>query len=137
MGQMGDIRRGLAERIAGLPDFEGYPFMPDAINVPCAWVEPDSPFVNYQVVFAGGATEWRFLITILSNRQDEESGQEILDEYLSPDGLIVGALQARGVGDLLDETAQYVNVISASRYGSYKVGGTHYFGVQLSVEVRA
>ena len=100
-------------------------------------MEPARPFVDYQQAFGGAGTEWKFIVTILVNRVDEESAQDAIDEYLDPDGQFVEVLQARGLGDSLSEIAQYVEVMSATRYGAYRVGGVMYFGAQLMLTVRA
>jgi hypothetical protein len=137
MAGMGAVRHALVERLGTLPDFTGYHFVPDAVNVPCAFVEPDRPFVDYQQAFQGAGTQWRFVITILVNRMDEEAAQYELDGYLDPDGDFVAVLQELGIDDSLSQVANFVEVLSASRYGGYKVGGTDYLGAQLSVLVMA
>jgi len=141
MGRMADLRWGIADRIRGYADIQVYAFIPDAMSVPCVFIEPGRPFLDYQAAFNGAGARWRFLVTVLTNRMDEESAQEALDFYLDPEGPIVAALHRDDPGpphlDVLDRIAQVVQVVSASRYGSYKVGGTHYYGVQITVEVLA
>jgi len=138
MGRLHDLRFALAERIGTVADMTVYPLIPDSPNVPCAWIEPGRPFVDYQDVFRGRSGLWHFDVTIITNRIDVESAQEALDEYLDPDGPFVAGLQADDITDALSAlTNNYVQVLTASRYGSYRVGGTNYLGVQINVCLHA
>lgn len=137
MGQMRALRAALLERVGQLPDLTTYPFVPDGVNAPAVWVEPNRPFVDYQQVFAGGVTEWQFVLTIVVNRIDEESAQDELDDYLDPFGPFVELLQDRSIRDALYDGAHYVEVMSATRYGTYQIGGTAYLGAQIMITVRA
>lgn len=134
---MGAIRRALIDRLGQIPDVTPYRFVPDAINAPAVWVQPAQPFVDYQKAFQGIGTEWQFLITVLVNRLDEESAQDELDGYLDPDGVLVETLQRRDSDDSLANLVDYVEVISAQRYGAYRVGGTTYLGAEILIVVRS
>lgn len=134
---MSAIRRALMDRLGQIPEVTTYRFVPDAINAPAMWVQPAQPFVDYQQAFQGIGTEWRFLVTILVNRLDEESAQDELDGYLDPDGVLVETLQRRDTGDSLAGLVDYVEVLSAQRYGAYRVGGTTYLGAEVLIVVRS
>lgn len=137
MASMGDVRRALAERIGQVADdFTVYAFIPDAVIAPCLYIDPDRPFLDYQQAFRSGQAYWRFAITILVNRIDDESAQNALDDLVDPFGVIVSRLQADDIDDSMAEIACYAEVLSATRYGSYRVGGTTYFGTQIMIEVR-
>lgn len=138
MGRLHNIREALAARLDPIVDFTVYPLIPDSANVPCAWVEPDRPFVDYQDVFRGNTGTWRFRITIVTNRIDMESAQTALDEYLDPDGPFVAGLQADDIDDDLAKlTNNNVTVRSSSTYGNHEIGGTTYLGVQLFISLWA
>lgn len=134
---MSAIRHALVERIGTLPDFTGYPFIPDSINAPAGFVEPDRPFVDYQQTFQSGQIQWKFLLTVMVNRLDEPSAQDELDDYLDPMGPFVTTLQSMDYEDTLSELVSYVNVMAATRYGAYTIGGTTYLGAQLLITVHA
>ena len=137
MARMGDIQRGLVARLSRIPDVEAYPFVPDAINAPCVIVRPNRRFADYQVVMGGNTkATWRFLLLILVNRIDEESAQEELDHYIDPDGPVVAAIHAE-LDDALDDLTDFSLVVSGEGYGDVRVGGTDYFGAELSIEVMA
>jgi hypothetical protein len=142
VADIGAIRRALKDRIGTLPDTTGYAFIPDAFNPPLFFVSPDRPFIDYQQVFGrGGAglnrSEMRFIINYATNRIDEESAQNQIDEFLDPAGQVVSNLLDTQVQDSLSELISYIelNTVTATRYGSQRVGGTSYFGVQLQITV--
>lgn len=138
MNRLTALRAAIVERLGNIDDFTIYPRITDAANVPCAWVVPDKPLVDYQQVFRGAIGQWNFLIEIITNRIDIESAQDFLDEYIDPDGPFVTRLQDDTVQDALSElTSNSVQVLAASRYGSYRVGGTTYLGIQLSLQLWA
>lgn len=131
---MSAIRKALVARmnnLANLPDFTAYPQVPDSVVAPAGFIEPDRPFVDYQKVFQSGQIEWKFELTLLVNRYDEESSQELLDSYLDPLGPFVTALQNMDAEDELAELVSYVTVTGGTRYGAYTIGGTTYLGAQL------
>lgn len=120
-----------------IQDVTTYAFVPDAIIAPAMFVQPAQPFVDYQKSFRGLGTEWKFFITILVNRIDEESAQDDLDNYLSPDGVLVDILQRTDIDDDLAELIDYVEVMSAQRYGAYRIGNTTYLGAEMVIVVRS
>lgn len=134
---MGAIRRAMVARLGTIQDVTAYHFVPDAINAPAMFVQPGQPFVDYQKVFNGLGTEWKLFITILVNRIDEESAQGDLDRYLDPDGVLVDILQRRDIDDDLAELIDYVEVLSAQRYGAYRIGNTTYLGAEMVIVVRS
>lgn len=134
---MTEIREALVARLGVIPDFDARPYIPDSINVPGCFVEPDRPFVDYAIVFQTGQLKWNFQLTVLASRLDEPSAQNALDDLMHPFGPLVGALQSMEIEDDLSELISYVNVLQATRYGAYEIGGTTYLGAQLSIEVCA
>lgn len=136
MASMGAVRRALAKRIQPLEDVTVYPFVPDAVNAPAIYIDPDRPFIDYQQAFRDGQACWKFALTLLVNRIDDESAQNALDDMVDPFGPIVTRLQDTGIDDDFSALACWAEVLTATRYGSYRVGGTSYFGCQLMIEVR-
>ncbi len=134
MAQLTTIRTAIKDALAGIPGFTVYEWTPDSVNIPCAFVQPSSPVIEYQTRFGSGKATYKFVITVLAGRIQEEAGQDEIDQYISPDGPIISAIQANtgylGAGN-------FATVINADRYGSFRVGDTNYMGVQLRVEVTA
>lgn len=138
MATMGDIRYALCERIGGLPDFEAYPFVPENISGPCAYIEPDRYFANYQTAFHGSVCDWRFLVVVLVSSTESEASQALLDQYLNPRGSLVSALQSEDIKDSLQVLSNNtVRVLTGGRYRYYQIGNGRYIGAQLSVQLYA
>lgn len=144
MATMQEIRKALADRIETLLDKEWtvYPIVPDAINAPALYIDPDRPFIDYQQAFRSGQACWKFALTPLVNRIDDESAQGDLGLLLDPFGPLITGLQdgvdAEGLplNDVLTELVAYVEVLTATRYGAYRIGHASYYGVQILIEVR-
>lgn len=141
MATMQELRQALADRIQPLMDAEWtvYAIVPDAINAPAIYIDPDRPFINYQESFRSGQACWRFALTVLVNRIDDESAQGDLGKVIDPDGPLITGLQNqdRAIGaDALEELAAYVEVLEATRYGAYRIGRVSYYGIQIMIEVR-
>ncbi len=137
MATLGDIRRALRDRIEALvpEDVRVFPFVPDGVVVPCVWIEPDRTTTEFQIAFNTGSGEiYNLLLTILTNRIDEESAQDALDLYVDPDGPFKTGLE-QGTNDQLAGLISYLDVLKAIGYGTYKVGDTFYFGIQLVTRV--
>lgn len=132
-----EIRDALVERLGSIPEFDARSFWPDSINVPGAWVEPDRPFVDYEQVFDSDHAEWKLVLTIVTSRIDEDSAQKELDGWLSPRGPFISKLREKNVGDTLDQLVSYVQVLTGSRYGAYRVGDADYLGAQVFICVWA
>lgn len=144
MATMQEIRAALADRVSTLldEDWTVYPIVPDAINAPALYIDPDRPFIDYQQAFRSGQACWKFALTPLVNRLDDESAQGDLGKLLDPFGPLITGLQdsvdAAGepITDALTELAAYVEVLTATRYGAYRIGHVSYYGVQILIEVR-
>lgn len=135
MPTLTQVRIALKDAIDVSPDLNVYDWVPDSIIAPAAFIQPASPLIEYQTRFGAGKAIWRFHITVLLSNKEEQSNQMELDEYLSPTGPIVTALQ--GPDSSLGGVIDFANVVRAERYGSFRVGDTNYFGAQLLVEVTA
>jgi hypothetical protein len=141
MATMQEVREALAKRIEPLldTDWTVYAFVPDAINAPAIYIDPDRPFINYQESFRSGQACWKFALTVLVNRIDDESAQGEISPMIDPEGPLVTGLQNQDraiESDALDELAAYVEVLEATRYGAYRIGRVSYYGIQIMIEVR-
>lgn len=136
MARMGAVRRAIKERLDSIvpDDLLVCAFVPDGITPPYVWIEPDRTNAEFQIQFQGGGTKLKLLITILTNRMDEESAQDYLDDFIDEDGPFVDGLQQSGP-DYESAGISYVDALVAGSYGTYKVGDTYYFGVQIAIRV--
>jgi hypothetical protein len=145
---MTDIRRALAERLnaAGIPDFKCYPFAPDAVVVPCGFIQPSYPFISYGERFGQGdyvrmydqaEACWHFWLVLLVNRIHESAAQDAVDDYIDPTGPLLAALQDEVDDALTELVGSNTTLMRGERYGAIKVGDTYYFGAVLSIEIRA
>jgi hypothetical protein len=130
---MGQIRRAVMDRLGQIPDVTPYAFVPDAVETPAVFIEPAASFVDYTQGY--GRPNWKFVITVLVNRIDEDTAQDALDDYIDPDGPIVAILARTDIDDSLNAVAS-IEPLSAGRYGSYRVGNTTYLGAQISISAQ-
>lgn len=137
---MKDIRHALAERLnaVGLPDFKAYPYVPDAVIVPCGWVQPAYPFADYNDSrFGLPEASWHFWVVILVGRIPEFTAQDAIDDYIDPAGPLLQVLQEERQDALGQLVGSNTTLMRGERYGAIKVGDTYYFGAILSVQIRA
>jgi hypothetical protein len=138
---MREIRQAIITRLSAvspISDITYYWFEPDELDAPAIVVLPDDPFVDYRQTFQHGLTEWNFVLTLFANRMDEESAQELLDEWTDPRGPFVLGLHSDDIDDALWALAPYgVEVMSGVRYGGFVQGNTRYLVAQLRVCVKA
>lgn len=137
-GKIRLIKQALIERLGNIDDLTLYSRIPDSANVPCAWVAPhkSKAQADYQQIYGGGQVQYNFMIEVVTNRQDIETAQDLLDDYSSEDGPFLQRLHAYQSGDSLsDLIGENIEVFTASRYGSYKIGGAVYLGFQLEIQL--
>lgn len=138
MASMSAIRKAIIDRLGAIDDLTAYWFEPDEIDAPAVFVMPDSPFVDYQQAYRSGFAEWRFVLTLVVDRIDEEAAQEWLDTYVDPDGPVVARLREIDVGDALAAlTNGFVDVVNATNYGEFARAHTKYLVAQIKVTARA
>lgn len=148
MTRLGDIRRALKVRldnalgVAGMADVQGYAFTPDSVSSPPAYfIQVDRHGANLEIVNADESTEYTLLITVVTNRHDEELAQDALDTYFDPAGPFVAPLRAvhGSIGDDLDllEGYSFVRVMRRQNPGQYAMGDITYYGEQLAIKVMA
>lgn len=138
MPAMSQIRKAIIDRLGSIDDLTPYWYEPDEIDAPAVFVMPDTPFLDYQQAYRSGYAQWRFVLTFVVDRIDEEAAQELLDVYVDPDGPVVARLRAEDVGDALDDICHgFVDVTTATNYGEYTRQHTRYLIAQIKVCARA
>jgi hypothetical protein len=135
------LQKAIIERVGEpLPDLTGYTHLPDLVEVPAYYIEPDRQFINYEQAFMSGLCEYKLILTILVDKIDEEQAQNDLEPYLDPFGPFITALRAQHVGDTLDQMSNgFVEVEFGDGYGYVwdKQHQTLYYGAQIHITVRA
>lgn len=135
---MSALRKAIIERLGVFDDLTCYWYDADEVEAPAVIVMPDRPFVDYQQAFRSRLAEWRFVLTLLVQRVDEEAAQEALDDYVDPHGPFVARLRETDVGDSLTELSQdFVTVTAGTNYAEHSRSGTAYLTAQIKVVVRA
>lgn len=137
MARLNTVRRALADAIRGVDGLDVYHYTPGSVVVPCAYlaeveIEPNTTF--------RGEDDLTFTLRVLTSAADDESGQDLLDEYMSRTGerSIRAALEtARGANGeyALDGAADDLNVTRGGAYRQYTEGGSVYFGGELTIRV--
>lgn len=133
------IRDGLASRLATISGLQVYDTMPASVNVPCAFVLPDSPAVFVHGTMGHGFCDVRFTVTVLVQLADWPSAQDALDAYVatgtSETSSVVEALEATAVA--VGGGAQQVVVMEIGDYGTTEIGTDTYGSVVFNVRVPA
>jgi hypothetical protein len=129
------IRQGIADRLATIPDLNASASAPGQITPPAAVVFPrPTNFVNYATSQAGGTNDYFFLVTLFVSRVDGTSGQDVLDPYVDPTGATsVYAAVAGSLGGIVDDAY----VAGIGRYGPFNYAGQDYLGCEFLISVMA
>lgn len=137
MGYIGSIRRACVDRIGPLEDITGYPFIKDSANVPCYMIRVDPDWAKFQTMRAGviGISELPMSITFYTNRMDEESAQDAIDDFFDPYGpmftnLLTVNTPTGPIDDDLSRLVSYIEFIRGDQYGMHAIGGTQYWGAR-------
>lgn len=137
--QISLVRNALADAVRDpiVPGLNALGYVPDTVPAPCFYageVDIDPNFVF------GGAYLATVTCRLLVSRTDDQSGQQLLDEYLSrtgPKSVIAALLAARGapaepaLGGLADDLL----IESIGAYRLYLVGETQFYGAEIRVRV--
>ena len=148
MTRVGDIRRGLKDRLdtalqaAGMDDVQGFAFTTDQIGSPPAYViQVDRQGGDLEIADSDESALYSLLITVVTNRIEEETAQDDLDTYFDPAGPFIAPLRAihGTLGDYLDnlDGFSYVRVMRRQNPGQYQWGDATYYGEQLAIKVMA
>lgn len=136
MASLKTIRQALAAQISTIDGLVVYATVPDAANMPACVVEPDQPGINYLQTFKSQKVIWNLALIVLAGRVNEGAAQDLIDDYISPDGdkSIPGKIESdQTLGGVVD----YCVATQLSRYGRFEIGDLHYLGAQIDLEVRA
>jgi hypothetical protein len=105
-----------------------------AVNPPMAVVAPQTGSVIRYAVTMDGETDYTLRAVILVSEGDSASGQDILDQYLSP----VGALSVHAAvqkDPTLGGQVSYCAVIEATGYGLMNWNGVDFLACSLILNV--
>jgi hypothetical protein len=128
-----DIRAGLAANIGKIPGLRTSVDIPDNPNPPIAVIAIES--VDYDGAFAGGLTEYNFIITVLSSRASERFAQQRLDSYTSTGATSIK--KAIESDKSLNGKAFDVRVTRMSNIGTVSLGEVSYLAADFAVTVYA
>jgi len=133
MTRMGDLRKGLKDRLETIDGLRVYATMPASPQTPSAAVIPRSKAVQ---TFDGGFV-YTFSVWVYVNPSDLNRAQTQIDDYLSSDGTksVEAAIEA---DPSLNGHAMSVNVTGWSEYARLvDIAGGQLLGAQIDVEVFA
>ena len=134
-GKLGDIRKGLKDRLSTIHALHGhvYATMPPSPLTPAAAIIPRN---RARTTFDGDVT-YTFTVWVYVNPSDMARAQTQLDEYLSGDG--PNSVQAAIEDDVtLGGVAQSVSVTGWTEYATLvDSAGGQLLGQQINVEVYA
>jgi hypothetical protein len=129
------IKKGIADAAAAVEGLNTYAFSPNAVEVPC--LHPGEVEISYHETY-GGDVELTVMVYLLTSSADDESGQALLDEFLS-----VG--NSRSVIDAIEGTPGHPQTLGgicddlyigqATGYQMYGVGEKRYYGAKIPVRV--
>ena len=132
MATVGDIRQGIATRLATIPGLRTSATMLDDPRPPVAMVIPER--VEYDLTAGRGVDRYIFIVQLMVSRADERAAQNNLDPYITGPTSVKTALFA---DPTLDGTAQTSRVTDVRSYGQVIYGETLYLGCEFTVEVYA
>jgi hypothetical protein len=128
-----DIRAALATNIAKIPGLRTSVDIPDNPNPPMAVIAIDS--ADYDGAFAGGLTEYNFIITVIASRASERFAQRTLDSYISTGA--TSLKKAIESDKSLNGKAFDVRVTRMSNIGTVSLGEVSYLAADFAVTVYA
>jgi len=101
MADIDTIADELKERLATVDLPSGDPLrvgdlIVDQVNVPCALVGPDNPFIDWDLTNARGADTFFFRVVLLASRASERAGANLINALLAGAGAssVKAALEA-------------------------------------------
>jgi len=130
MATISAIRAAIAEKLETIDGLNTYRNVPGSMAIPAAVVF--GPEINYDT--AVRSDEYRFSIVFYVSRTSESDGQDRLDDYLEPAGVLStkAAVEADvTLGGLVDS----VYVESVGDYGPQEANGILYIGASQRVRV--
>ena len=127
------FRQGIANNIGTIPGLRTSLDIPDQINPPIAVIGIES--VDYDGAFAGGLTEYTFLVTVIASRASARMAQTKLDSFVSTgSSSIKTAIES---DKSLGGSAFDVRVTRMSNIGTVSLGEVSYLAADFAVTVFA
>lgn len=137
MASLLTVSKAVILRLGNVRDLTYYHYMPRQIDAPVAvTILPDFPFAEFEQAYSSTLTVWNLLLTMMVDPVDEHAAQELLFEWLDPEGPFIGAL-TDDVDDELGRLTSDVRVTSGSNMDEMKFHGTPYYYAQLRVRIKA
>lgn len=133
MTRLGDLRKGLKDRLETISGLKAYATMPASPASPAAAVIPRSREI---ITFDGGA-RFRFEVWVYVNPSDLNRAQTQIDDYLSDSGAnsIEAAIEA---DPSLGGVAESTSVLGWAQYARLvDLAGGQLLGAQIDIEVLA
>lgn len=127
------IRQGVANNIATIPGLRTSVDIPENPSPPIAVIALES--VDYDQAFAGGLTEYNFVVTVLASRASERAAQSRLDAYVSTGSSSVK--KAIESDKSLNGQAFDVRVTRMTNIGTVSLGEISYLAADFAVTVFA
>jgi hypothetical protein len=127
------IRQGIATNIATIPGLRTSVDIPENPSPPIAVIALES--VDYDQAFAGGLTEYNFVVTVLASRASERAAQSRLDGYVSTGTSSVK--KAIESNKSLNGQAFDVRVTRMTNIGTVSLGEVTYLAADFAVTVFA
>jgi hypothetical protein len=130
------IKRELAAAAAAVDGLQTYAFCPAAVEVPCFYTGETE--IRYHETYGGDATV-TVMGYLLTSTAEDESGQALLDTYLSVGnaGSVVDAIE--GTPDTGPQThggaCDDLVIMQATGYRTDQVGEKSYYGAKLPIQV--
>ena len=81
---IGDVNKGLRDRLATVPGLRVFDYQPDAIFPPVAY--PSLTSIDYHKAMGGGMQTYNYTITVITGRTDDRSASDEMDAFASYDG---------------------------------------------------
>ena len=133
MTRLGDLRKGLKDRLSTIDGLRTYATMPAAPQTPGAAVIPRSK----EPLSYDGDARWRFAVWICVNPSDLTRAQAQIDEYLSDDGAKSIELAIEG-DPTLGGVAQNTEVTGWAEWAQIiETSGGQVLGARIDVVVMA
>lgn len=127
------IRNAIAANLATIPGLRTSADIPDNPSPPIAVVALET--VEYDGAFAGGLTEFNFVITVLASRASERAAQTRLDGFTSTGANSVK--KAIESDKTLGGEAFDVRVTRMTNIGTVSLGEINYLAADFAVTVFA
>lgn len=107
----------------------------DQINVPCALVGPDNPFIDWDLTQARGADTYFVRVVVLVSRAEQRTGSKLINALLASEGVssVKAAIEASW-----PDAASGISFAEAQRvedYGVHTWNDVEYLGCVFIVMV--